>query len=61
MSPEFTEPLFVSPCDDPLTVRLAAIWKILSGRKDLSEIAETHCRKIAFPIRHRASLDQRAS
>jgi len=34
MSPGITAPLFVSPCDVPLTVRLAAIWKILSGRKD---------------------------
>jgi len=59
MSPEITASLFVSPCDVPLTVRLAA--KVLSGRKDLHEIAETHCREIAFPIRRPASLNQRAS
>jgi len=61
MSPGITAPLFVSPCDVPLTVRLAAIWKILSGRKDLSEIAKSHCREIAFPLLHRASLNHRAS
>jgi len=37
MSPEITAPLFVTPCDVPLAVRLAAIWKILSGRKDLQK------------------------
>jgi len=59
ISPEITAPLFVSPCDVPLTVRLAA--KVLSGRKDLHEIAETQPLGIAFPTRHLASLDHRAS
>jgi len=49
MSPEFTEPLFVSPCDDPLTVRLAAIWKILSGRKDLQKSPNRIVVKLLFP------------
>jgi len=35
MSPEITTPLFVSPRNIPLTVRLAA--KVLSGRKDLQK------------------------
>jgi len=35
MSPEITVPLSVSPRCIPRTLRLAAIWKILSGRKDL--------------------------
>jgi len=59
MSPGITAPRFVSPCDVPLTVRLAA--KVLSGRKDLHEITETPPPAIAFPIRHPASLNRRAS
>ena len=39
MSPEITTPLFVSPPCIPLSLRLAA--KVLSGRKDLHEIAKT--------------------
>jgi len=34
-SPEITAPFFVSACDVPLTVHLAA--KVLSGRKDLQK------------------------
>jgi len=41
MSPGITAPLFVSPCDVPLTVCPATNWKILSGRKDLHEITQT--------------------
>jgi len=63
MSPEITAPLFVLPRWIPLLLplRLAAIWKILSGRKDLSEIAETQPPAIAFPIRHPAFINHRAS
>jgi len=49
MSPEVTAPLFVSPCDVPLTVRLAAIWKILSGRKDLQKSQKHINVKLLFP------------
>ena len=47
MSPEITAPLLVSPCDDPLTVRLAA--KVLSGRKDLQKSPNRIVVKLLFP------------
>jgi len=37
MSPEITAPLFVLPRCIPLLLRLAANWKILSGRMDLQK------------------------
>ena len=49
MSAEITAPLFVSPCDIALTVRLAAIWKILSGRKDLLKSPKRIARQTLFP------------
>jgi len=49
MSLEITAPLFVSPCDVPLTVRLAAIWKILSGRQDLQKSPKHIVVKLLFP------------
>jgi len=49
MSPEITALLFVSPYDVPLTVRLAAIWKILSGRKDLQKSPKHIAVKLLFP------------
>ena len=52
MSPEITTPLFVSPRNIPLTVRLAA--KVLSGRKDLQGIPEMQAPANAFPICHPA-------
>jgi len=61
MSPEITAPLFVVPCDIPLSVRLAANRKILSGRKDLQKSPNHTVLRIAFPIRHPASLNHRAS
>ena len=61
MSPEITAPLFVVPCDIPLSVRLAANRKILSGRKDLQKSPNRTVLRIAFPIRHPASLNHRAS
>ena len=59
MSQEITAPLFVVPCDIPLSVRLAA--KVLSGRKDLQKSPNHTVLRIAFPIRHTASLNHRAS
>jgi len=47
MSPEITASLFVSPCDVPLTVRLAA--KVLSGRKDLQKSPKHIAVKLLFP------------
>ena len=61
MSPEITAPLFVVPCHIPLSVRLAANRKILSGRKDLQKSPNHTVLRIAFPIRHTASLNHRAS
>jgi len=49
MSPEITASLFVSPCDVPLTVRLAAIWKILSGRKNLQKSPNRIVLHLLFP------------
>jgi len=49
MSPEITAPLVVSPCDDPLMVRLAAILKILSGRKDPQKSPKHIDAKLLFP------------
>jgi len=49
MSPAITAPLFVSPCDVPLTLRLAAIWEILSGRKDLQKSPNRIVVKLLFP------------
>jgi len=48
-SMEITAPLFVSPCDDPLTIRVAAIWKILSGRKDLRKSPKHIVVNFLFP------------
>jgi len=49
MLPEITASLFVFPCAAPLTVRLAAIWKILSGRKDLQKSPKHIVVKLLFP------------
>jgi len=49
MSPEITAPLFVSPRNIPLTVHLAAIWKILSGRKDLQKSPKRSLLQLLFP------------
>ena len=37
MSPEITAPVFVSPRWIPLSHRLAAIWKVLSGKQHLPQ------------------------
>jgi len=49
MPPEITAPHFVSRYSIPLTVRLAAIWKILSGRKDLRKPPNRSVVKSLFP------------
>jgi len=46
MSAEITAPLFVSRCEVPLTVRLAA--KVLSGRKDLQKSPKHIAVKLLF-------------
>jgi len=46
MSPEITATLFVPRCCIPLPLRLTA--KVLSGRKDLSEIAKAACGSVTF-------------
>jgi len=55
MSPEITAPLFVSPRNIPLTVHLAAIWKILSGRKDLPKSPKRSLLQLLFPYGTRRS------
>ncbi|HQX51840.1 MAG TPA: hypothetical protein PLR25_18105 [Planctomycetaceae bacterium] len=53
MSPEITAPLFVSPRNIPLTVRLAA--KVLSGRKDLQKSRKRSLLQLLFPYGTRRS------
>jgi len=48
-SPEITAPFFVSACDVPLTVHLAAIWKIFSGRTDRQKSPNRIAVKLLFP------------
>jgi len=55
MSSEITAPLFVSPRNIPLTVRLAAIWKILSGRKDLQKSPKRSLLQLLSPFGTRRS------
>jgi len=40
---------FVSLCDGSLMLRLAAIWKILSGRKDLQKWPKRSLLQLLFP------------
>ena len=47
MSSEITAPLFVAPCNMPLTLRRTA--KILSGRKDLLKSPKRIARQTFFP------------
>jgi len=49
MSPEITAPFFVSPRCNPLSLRLAAIWKVLSGRKDLQKSPKRSLLQLLFP------------
>ena len=49
LPPEITAPLFVLLCDVPLTVCIAAILKILSGRKDLQKSQKHIDVKLRFP------------
>jgi len=53
MSSEITAPLFVSPRNLPLTVRLAA--KVLSGRKNLPKSPKRSLLQLLFPYGTRRS------